>query len=247
MKVPLSWLKDFVDIELAPRAGPSPDAGRVGGRGDPIRRPGRSRRGGHERHETKVTGLAWDPEKIVVAQVLEVMPHPNADRLVLCRLNDGAAGAYRAHRRAQPVPVQGAGPAARSRSRWLTPERAHACTTGTSRAGADDAQARRRSAGVESYSMVCSEKELGISDEHEGIILLDDEAPAGMPLADYMGDAVFEIDITPNMARNASIAGRGARGGRAHRAEAAPPVAASVAGRAADRRAGVASRSASPS
>jgi phenylalanyl-tRNA synthetase beta chain len=55
--------------------------------------------------------------------------------------------------------------------------------------------------------MVCSEKELGISDEHEGIILLDDDAPVGMSLAEYMGDVVFEVKINPNMARNASILG----------------------------------------
>ena len=55
--------------------------------------------------------------------------------------------------------------------------------------------------------MVCSEKELGISEEHEGIIFLDDDAPTGMPLADYMGDAVFEISILPNMIRNACVLG----------------------------------------
>ncbi|MEW5828700.1 MAG: phenylalanine--tRNA ligase subunit beta, partial [Chloroflexota bacterium] len=66
---------------------------------------------------------------------------------------------------------------------------------------------RTKIRGVESYSMVCSEKELGISEEHEGIILLDDDAPVGMPLADYMGDAVLSIDILPNMARCASVLG----------------------------------------
>jgi phenylalanyl-tRNA synthetase beta chain len=55
--------------------------------------------------------------------------------------------------------------------------------------------------------MVASEKELGISEEHEGIILLEDDAPVGMPLVDYMGDAVFNIDILPNMARNANVIG----------------------------------------
>ena len=46
-----------------------------------------------------------------------------------------------------------------------------------------------------SRAMVCSEKELGLSDEHEDIIYLPDDAPVGMPLADYMGDAVLEFDI----------------------------------------------------
>ena len=50
---------------------------------------------------------------------------------------------------------------------------------------------RAKIRGVDSYSMVCSEKELGITEEHEGIILLDDDAPVGMPMADYMGDAVL--------------------------------------------------------
>jgi phenylalanyl-tRNA synthetase beta chain len=66
---------------------------------------------------------------------------------------------------------------------------------------------RTKIRGVESFSMVCSEKELGISDEHEGIMILDDDAPTGMPLVDYMGDAVFEISILPNMARNANVIG----------------------------------------
>jgi len=61
--------------------------------------------------------------------------------------------------------------------------------------------------GVESYSMVCSEKELGLSDEHEGIIELDDDAPVGVPLADYMGDVVFEVKTNPNMARNINVLG----------------------------------------
>ena len=61
--------------------------------------------------------------------------------------------------------------------------------------------------GVKSDSMVCSEKELGLSDEHEGIILLDDDAPVGVPAADYLGDAVLDISILPNIARAASILG----------------------------------------
>jgi phenylalanyl-tRNA synthetase beta chain len=55
--------------------------------------------------------------------------------------------------------------------------------------------------------MVCSEKELGISEEHEGIIILADDAPVGTPLADYMGDVVLDVKINPNMARNANVLG----------------------------------------
>ena len=66
---------------------------------------------------------------------------------------------------------------------------------------------RTKIRGVESYSMVCSEKELGLSEEHEGIMFLAEDAPVGAPLADYMGDAVLDIAITPNIARNANILG----------------------------------------
>ena len=61
--------------------------------------------------------------------------------------------------------------------------------------------------GVPSDAMVCSAYELGFSEEHEGIILLEDEAPIGMPLADFMGDIVLDIDVLPNMARCLSMIG----------------------------------------
>ncbi|HSB01523.1 MAG TPA: phenylalanine--tRNA ligase subunit beta, partial [Anaerolineales bacterium] len=66
---------------------------------------------------------------------------------------------------------------------------------------------RAKIRGVESYSMVASEKELGISEEHTGIIILDEDAPVGMSLVEYMGDAVLDISILPNMARNANVLG----------------------------------------
>lgn len=62
--------------------------------------------------------------------------------------------------------------------------------------------------GVDSYSMVCSEKELGISDEHEGSLFLEDDAAVpGTPLADVLGDAVIEINLLPSFARCASMLG----------------------------------------
>lgn len=86
MKVPLSWLREFVDINLAipdlaerlTLAGLEVELVHLAGLALPEEVP-----------RLKVTGLSWDPEKIVVGAVWEVMPHPNADRLVLCRLDDG--------------------------------------------------------------------------------------------------------------------------------------------------------------
>ena len=61
--------------------------------------------------------------------------------------------------------------------------------------------------GVASEGMLCSELELGLSDEHEGILFLPDDAPIGTPLREYLGDVVFDIDLTPNLARALSITG----------------------------------------
>src|SRR5262249_1951484 len=61
--------------------------------------------------------------------------------------------------------------------------------------------------GVPSDAMVCSEDELGISEESAGIILLDPDAPVGTSVVDYLADLVLDIDILPNMARCLSLIG----------------------------------------
>ena len=85
MKVPLSWLRDFVDIDLSPEelaykltfAGLEVEEIEYRGA-----MPGPAA-------QAKARGLGWDPAKLVVAQILEVMPHPNADRLTVCRVDAG--------------------------------------------------------------------------------------------------------------------------------------------------------------
>ncbi|MCY3734375.1 MAG: phenylalanine--tRNA ligase subunit beta [Chloroflexi bacterium] len=61
--------------------------------------------------------------------------------------------------------------------------------------------------GVTSLGMVCSERELGLSDEHEGILVLDTDAALGTPLADVLGDVVLDIKPTPNRPDHFSILG----------------------------------------
>ncbi len=65
----------------------------------------------------------------------------------------------------------------------------------------------RQLRGVYNRCMLCSEKELGISEEHEGIMILHGEFEPGTPVQDILGDVVFDIDIIPNIARCASIVG----------------------------------------
>ncbi len=55
--------------------------------------------------------------------------------------------------------------------------------------------------------MVCSERELGLSEEHEGILILPEDAPVGLPLRDVLGDEVLVLDLTVDMARCLSMIG----------------------------------------
>ena len=61
--------------------------------------------------------------------------------------------------------------------------------------------------GVESAGMVCYEKELGLSDYHEGILVLPEDAPVGTALAEYLGDTILDLDITPNRPDCLSVLG----------------------------------------
>jgi len=204
MKVPVSWLKDFVDItipveELARQltvSGLEVEEIHYAGWQMPA----------ENKYGFKINGISWDREKIVVAEIRTVNPHPNADRLTLCELYDGQQEHIVLTGAPNLFPYKGLG-------KLPVPIKvAYAKEGATIYDGHADGLVlstlkRARIRGVDSYSMVCSEKELGISTEHEGVIFLDDDAPVGAALADYMGDAVLEISILPNNARNANILG----------------------------------------
>ncbi len=204
MKVPLSWLKDYVDIDL-----PLDQLARLltmaGLEVDEIHTVGLSIP--HSDHsEFKFSGLEWDRDKIVVAQIDEVLPHPNADRLVLCKLKDGQTDHVVLTGAPNLYPFKGQGPLAEPIKVAYAKEGA-VLYDGHANGLELTTLKRAKIRGVESYSMVCSEKELGISEEHEGVIFFEADAPTGMPLVDYIGDAVFDISILPNMIRNACVIG----------------------------------------
>lgn len=213
MKIPISWLKDFVDInlpieelaKLLTMAGLEVEEIRYVGLPMPKgKTEGRS--GGHSRQEFKTSGIEWHPDEIVVGAIHEVMPHPNADRLVLCRLDDGVKMHTVLTGAPNLFPYKGQGPLEMPIKVAYARQGAH-LYDGHQPGQVITTLKPTKIRGVESYSMACSEKELGISDEHEGVIILDNAAPVGIPLVDYMGDAVMDIAITPNIARDANILG----------------------------------------
>jgi phenylalanyl-tRNA synthetase beta chain len=204
VKAPLSWLKDFVDIDLSipelahllTMAGMEVEEIQVIGLPMPAS-------GSVDAH---VSGLEWDRGKIVVASILEVMPHPNADRLVLCKLFDGQQEHVVLTGAPNLFEYKGIGPLPKPLKVAYAREGAQ-IFDGHQEGLVLTTLKRAKIRGVESYSMVCSEKELGISNEHEGIMVLDDDPQAGTPLADYMGDAVLDVKLLPSYARCASILG----------------------------------------
>ena len=205
MKVPLSWLQDYVDVKDIPIEELAHKLTLAGLEVEEIHFIGLTPPPG-ERHNYKVTGLPWDKDLIVVGEILEVMPHPNADRLVLCRVNDGTQEHTVLTGAPNLYEYKGKGPLDPPLKSPFAKEGA-VIYDGHKEELELTTLKRTKIRGVESYSMLCSEKELGISEEHEGILLMAADAPAGMPMADYLGDAVLDIAITPNIARNANVYG----------------------------------------
>jgi phenylalanyl-tRNA synthetase beta chain len=179
MKVPISWLKDYVDLTLTPEALAE-----------------RLTLAGLEVEKVIRIGETWERDKIFVGQVLEVRRHPDADRLVLARVNYGAP---------QPLTVVTGAPnlypyAGQDLSDGRGPKVAFAIAGAQHVDGHSEERRLVRLKpgkirGIASEGMVMSEKELDLSDEHEGVIILPDDAPVGAPLVDYLGDAILEFDI----------------------------------------------------
>ena len=191
MLIPLSWLKEYVDLNLPTK-----------------QLAERLTLAGLEVENIENSADWWDPELIIVGQIAAVKAHPNADRLVLVDIDYGASQTEQVvtgapnlfqYKDQQPLPV---------------------LKVAFARAGAIliDAYSEERPRpkkklkpskirGIPSNGMVCSERELGLSEEHEGILILAEDAPTGMPLRDYLGDEVLVLGLTVDMARCLSVIG----------------------------------------
>ncbi len=178
MLVPMKWLKEFVPTDLK-----TEEIGQ------------RLTLAGLEAEGITRIGEEWD--QVFVAKVESVERHPDADRLVLATV---AAGEHRL------TVVTGAPNIAAG-------QRVALALTGARLVDpyVEDLQYKTLKPsvirGVKSEGMVCSEKELGLSAEHEGIMTLPDDAPVGVPLREYLGDDVIEFEITPNLVHAFSVHG----------------------------------------
>jgi len=170
MKFPLSWLKEHLDTQ----AGLAEVAERLTAIGLEVE---------------GVADRAAELAPFVVGHVTAAHRHPDADKLQVCMVEAGPAVNGGA-----PVQVICGAPNARAGMKGVF------APAGTTIPGTGLFLKQTKIRGVESNGMLCSMREMGLSDEHEGIIELPQDAPLGAPFAQVMGldDPVVEIAVTPN-------------------------------------------------
>jgi phenylalanyl-tRNA synthetase beta chain len=176
MNISLKWLKDYVDINLAPKELAE-----------------KLTMAGLEVRAIETVGGTWD--NVVIGEVIALNPHPNADRLKLATVDLGTE---------QVTTVCGAPNI--SLGQRVTFAHVGACLMDP-HTGKAAVLKPAKIRGVVSEGMVCSEKELGISESHEGILVLPPEAPIGAPVSTYLGDVILDLDITPNRPDCLSVIG----------------------------------------
>jgi len=174
MKVTWSWLGDWTELPETPEA----LAMILAKRGFPV--------------QSLERGASFDPT-IVIGQVLEVSPHPNADRLRLCSVDVGSSERLSI--------VCGA-------SNVAAGQRVAVAQIGSKLP--DGTKLRKaKIRGVESQGMICSERELGLSQESEGIWVLPGTPDVGAPLSAVIGskDTVLDVEVTSNRTDCLSVRG----------------------------------------
>lgn len=175
MKISLNWLKEYLDIGLSPEE----VSEILTGIGLEVE--------GMEQVETIKGGL----EGVVVGKVLECSRHPNADRLSLTKVDIGNGEG--------PLQIICGAPNVAAGQTVMV------ATAGTTLypIGSEEPLVLKKGKirGEVSEGMICSEDELGIGEDHSGIVILPDDAPIGTPAREYFRietDFVYEIGLTPN-------------------------------------------------
>lgn len=170
MRVPVSWLKEYVAFDLSAPA----LATRLALTGTEVERVSR----------VGIPAADGNLDRFVVGRVKTKAKHPNADKLSLCEVEVGED-------RVEKI-VCGA-------RNFQEGDMTAVCLEGGILPGGRKLEAAVIR-GVESHGMMCSEAELGISAESAGIMVLPEEAPLGARLIDYLpvSDEVLELEVTPN-------------------------------------------------
>ena len=139
-----------------------------------------------------IEGVAGEFSGVVVAEVIQCEQHPDADKLSLCQVSTGT----------DVFQVVCGAPNVRQGLKVAF------ATVGAILPG-DFKIKKAKLRGVESFGMICSEQELGLSSSHDGIIEFANDAPVGEDIRTYLNlnDQIIDVDLTPNRADCLSLAG----------------------------------------
>ncbi|MEO8287429.1 MAG: phenylalanine--tRNA ligase subunit beta [Chloroflexota bacterium] len=179
LRAPLSWLREYIDINV------------------PVEELARKLTlAGQEVEHIHIIGEEW--ENIYTGQVVKLEQHPNADRLNLATVEYGPGKSITVVTGApniengQKVVLGLIG--AKYLDQHVTPAKWSRLKPAKIR-------------GIQTEGMVMSEAELGLSEAHEGIIVLDPATPLGLTAREVIGDTILQIDVTPNNGRVLSMIG----------------------------------------
>ncbi len=181
MKISYNWLQDYLDIDLSP-----------GKLAEILTNTGLEVEG-LEKFITVKGGM----EGLLIGKVTSCMPHPNADKLSITLVDLGSL---------QTLPIICGAPNVAVGQKVLV------ATVGTTLYHGEDSFIIKKTKirGEISEGMICAEDEVGLGDDHEGIMVLDPAAKIGMPASEYFcveHDNIFEIGLTPNRIDGASHLG----------------------------------------
>ena len=178
MKIPISWLKKYIKFQI-----PAEDLAE------------KLTMVGLEVTKIDNIGSNWEKGKVIVGEILSIDVHPNAERLRLPTVSLGDVAI---------TVVCGADNLYVGQKIAFAHEGA---TLISNRSKKIEVLKSARIRGIESCGMVCSGFELGLSEDSEGILDLPLDAPIGIPLIDYLGESILDIEVTPNRPDCLSILG----------------------------------------
>ncbi len=169
MKISLNWLSEYIDLPYSP-----------------IELADKLTMSGIEVEDFEKSGAAI-PEGVIVGEILEKNPHPDAEKLSVCRVSTGS----------EELQVVCGAPNCDAGNKVAL------ATVGTVFIDPESDKKfkikKSKLRGVESFGMLCSTKELGLDSSHDGIMHLPADAEVGKPIEDVLdSDTVYEVEITPN-------------------------------------------------
>ncbi len=179
MKIPLSWLRNYVEIDS-----------------DVTDLAHSLTMAGLEVGSIEHIGNKWDSDSLVVAQVIQLEPHPNADRLRLPTLDLGKGEKAKVVCGAPNLEIGQKIVFAKEGANLFNP-----------RSGKHEILKGANIRGIESKGMVCSALELGIGEDNGGILVLDDASVTGTPVKELLSDSILDTELTPNRPDCLSVIG----------------------------------------